>query len=158
MSYSFDAVSYTNTGKRLKKYQCGDVSVTKNADGSITFSANGGQSSVTLSPDEVRGLGIKKVEINSNNHLICTLDDDTTIDAGVLPSCSNENYTEEITTPSSTWTVQHNLGAPYWKLTINIIDADGNTTEGDIDINSSTNNLLVIKFNEPISGKIYIKK
>lgn len=79
--------------------------------------------------------------------------DEVSSDSGDIKS-----YEEEITTPSSTWSIQHNLGAPYWKLTINIIDADGNTTEGDIDINSSTNNLLVIKFNEPISGKIYIKK
>lgn len=125
MSYSFDAVSYANTGKRLKNYQCGDVSVTKNADGSITFSANGGQSTATLTVDNL---------INGTS------------------------YVEEITTPSNTWSIQHNLNRPWNELTINIIDSYRNTTNGDIDINLSTNNLLVMKFNEPISGKIYIKK
>ena len=102
----------------------GNVTITKNSDGSVTFSSDGG-SVVTLTVDNL---------INGTS------------------------YVEEITTSSSTWSIQHNLNRPWNELVINIIDADGNTTEGDIDINSSTNNLLVIKFNEPISGKIYIKK
>ena len=64
----------------------------------------------------------------------------------------------EITTPSSTWSIQHNLNRPWNELTINIIDSDDNITEGSIDVNNSTNNLLIIKFNKSISGKIYIKK
>lgn len=119
------AASKTYTDEQLKNYQCGDVTVTKNADGSITFSANGGNSTATLTVDNL---------INGTS------------------------YVEEITTPSNTWSIQHNLNRPWNELTINIIDSDRNTTNGDIDINSSTNNLLVIKFNEPISGKIYIKK
>lgn len=119
------SASKTYTDEKLKNYQCGDVTVTKNSDGSITFSANGGNSTATLTVDNL---------INGTS------------------------YVEEITTPSNTWSIQHNLNRPWNELTINIIDSDRNTTNGDIDINSSTNNLLVIKFNEPISGKIYIKK
>lgn len=153
-----DAVDIRIARRYADQIVTGDLTITKNSDGGITFSANGGQSVVTLTSDEVKGRGVESIQINSNNHLICTLDDDTTIDAGLMPSSSSENYTEEITTSKGIWSIQHNLDAPYWKLTINIIDSDGNTTNGDIDINSSTNNLLVIKFNEPISGKIYIKK
>lgn len=121
MSYNFDAVSYANTGKRLKNYQCGDVSVTKNADGSITFSANGGQSSVTLSPNEIKGLGIKKIEINTDNHLICTLDDNTTIDAGVLPSGSSTGGTTKYTDLTN-------------KPSINGVELSGNKSLSDLGI------------------------
>ena len=119
------AASKTYTDEQLKNYQCGDVTVTKNADGSITFSANGGKSQVTLTVDNL---------INGTS------------------------YVEEITTPSNTWSIQHNLNRPWNELTINIIDSDDNITEGSIDIDNSTNNLLIIKFNKSISGKIYIKK
>lgn len=134
-----------------------DHAIVDNTTCSITLYWKNGTNSTLNFPKPDDGKGIKKVEINSDNHLICTLDDDSTIDAGLLPSGGSE-YTEKITTLKDIWSIQHNLDYPYWKLTINIIDSDGNTTNGDIDINSSTNNLLVIKFNEPISGEIYIKK
>lgn len=59
---------------------------------------------------------------------------------------------------SKTWSIQHNLDSPYWSLSIFIVDSDGNTTNGNIDKSLSTNNLLVIKFTESISGEAYIKK
>ena len=67
-------------------------------------------------------------------------------------------YTEDITTASTTWSIQHNLKTPWYALTINIIDSDSNIIYGDIDINSCTENLVVIKFNNAIKGKIIIKK
>ena len=67
-------------------------------------------------------------------------------------------YEEEITTPSNSWSIQHNLNTEWYKLFINIIDSDNNIIYGDIDVANSTNNLLVIKFNTPIAGKIIIKK
>ena len=82
MLYNFDAVSYANTGKRLKKYQCGDVTITKNADGGLTFSS--GQSSVILSADEVRGRGIKNTVVNDSGNLIVTYTDNETVDLGLI--------------------------------------------------------------------------
>ena len=67
-------------------------------------------------------------------------------------------YEEEITTASNSWNIQHNLNTEWYKLFINIIDSDNNIIYGDIDVANSTNNLLVIKFNTPIAGKIIIKK
>ena len=67
-------------------------------------------------------------------------------------------YEEEITTASNSWSIQHNLNTEWYKLFINIIDSDNNIIYGDIDVANSTNNLLVIKFNTPITGKITIKK
>ena len=67
-------------------------------------------------------------------------------------------YEEEITTASNSWSIQHNLNTEWYKLFINIIDSDNNIIYGDIDVANSTNNLLVIKFNTPITGKITIRK
>lgn len=67
-------------------------------------------------------------------------------------------YEEEITTPSNSWNIQHNLNTEWHKLFINIIDSDNDIIYGDIDVNNSTKNLLVIKFDTPITGKITIRK
>ena len=67
-------------------------------------------------------------------------------------------YEEEITTASNSWSIQHNLNTEWYKLFINIIDSDNDIIYGDIDVANSTKNLLVIKFNTPIAGKIIINK
>ena len=67
-------------------------------------------------------------------------------------------YEEEITTPSNSWSIQHNLNTEWYKLFINIIDSDNDIIYGDIDVANSTKNLLVIKFDTPITGKITIRK
>ena len=67
-------------------------------------------------------------------------------------------YEEEITTASNSWSIQHNLNTEWHKLFINIIDSDNDIIYGDIDVANSTKNLLVIKFNTPIAGKITIRK
>ena len=67
-------------------------------------------------------------------------------------------YEEEITTASNSWSIQHNLNTEWYKLFINIIDSDNNIIYGDIDVTNSTKNLLVIKFDTPITGKITIRK
>ena len=67
-------------------------------------------------------------------------------------------YEEEITTPSNIWSIQHNLNTEWHKLFINIIDSNNDIIYGDIDVTNSTKNLLVIKFDTPITGKITIRK
>ena len=67
-------------------------------------------------------------------------------------------YEEEITTPSNSWNIQHNLNTEWYKLFINIIDSDNDIIYGDIDVANSTKNLLVMKFDTPIAGKITIRK
>ena len=67
-------------------------------------------------------------------------------------------YEEEITTASNSWSIQHNLNTEWHKLFINIIDSDNDIIYGDIDVDNSTKNLLVIKFDTPIAGKITIRK
>ena len=121
----------------------------------ITYNA-GNTATLTVNPP--RGLGIKDVLINTNNHLICIYDDNTATDAGEIPSGGTTTYSEDITTASNTWTIQHNLNTPWYGLIVSIIDDNNNVIYGDIDAANSTNNLIVVKFNTPITGKIIIKK
>ena len=67
-------------------------------------------------------------------------------------------YEEEITTASNSWSIQHNLNTEWNSLFINIIDNNNDIVFGDIDVANSTKNLLVIKFDTPIAGKITIRK
>ena len=67
-------------------------------------------------------------------------------------------YEEEIKTAASVWSIQHNLNTEWNSLFINMIDSNDDIVYGDIDVINSTKNLLVIKFNEPIAGKIAIRK
>lgn len=68
------------------------------------------------------------------------------------------DYTETITISSKSWYIQHNLNSEWWKLQINIIDNEGNVVYGDVDLDKTTNNLLVLNFEKEIQGNIYIKK
>ena len=68
------------------------------------------------------------------------------------------SYTEEVQTASTTWSIQHNLKAQWYELTINIIDSANNIVYADIDVDNCTENLLVVKFNQATSGRIIIKK
>ena len=126
----------------------------------ITIKYNAGNTAtLTVNPPKGdKGTSITKVEIDINNHLICTFDDNTTTDACEIPSVGMTTYSEDITTASNTWSIQHNLNTPWNELTIITTDSDNNITYGDIDVNNCTNNLLIVKFNKAISGKIIIKK
>ena len=64
----------------------------------------------------------------------------------------------EQTTLSNTWFIQHNLDTEWYNLSITCLTHENDIIIGDIDVDSSTNNLLVIKFKEPINGKTIIKK
>lgn len=71
---------------------------------------------------------------------------------------ATSDYTTQITTASKVWNIQHNLNTEWWKLQINIIDDEGNVVYGDVDLDTTTNNLLVLVFETAMQGKIYIKK
>lgn len=87
---------------------------------------------------------------------------DTTTSKWELISSQNESalsdYIETITISSKSWYIQHNLNTEWWKLQINIIDDEWNIVYGDVDLDKTTNNLLVLVFDTAIQGKIYIKK
>lgn len=62
------------------------------------------------------------------------------------------NYTHIQSTPSTTWTVVHNLG--YHPGGVSVIDSAGTKVYGDI--THSSVNQLVINFSAGFSGKAYL--
>jgi len=62
------------------------------------------------------------------------------------------NYTHIQSTPSTTWTVVHNLG--YNPGGVSVVDSAGTKVYGDI--THSTVNQLVINFSAGFSGKAYL--
>lgn len=134
---------------------------TNNQDGSVTlkiFFKNGTTVEGTI--DGVEGRGIDSVVVRQEvdgNHLICIMDDGVELDAGVIDTTA-EGYTQDITAPSDTWFVQHNLNTEWWKLQINLIDQNEGMIFGEVDTTRTTNNLLVVTFESPMQGKAYIKK
>lgn len=79
-----------------KKIALGAVSGIKNLTfngNQIIFNFNDGSSAIMVVPlpkDGVDGISIVDVEIDENKHLICTLSDNSTIDAGELPGATTK--------------------------------------------------------------------
>ena len=59
---------------------------------------------------------------------------------------------------SDIWTIHHKLATEWYKLNITLLDSDNNIIYGDIDLDNTTINQIVFRFNEPVSGIVYIKK
>ena len=81
----------------------GVASITTSGN-TITIKYNAGNTAtLTVNPPKGdKGTSITKVEIDINNHLICTFDDNTTTDAGLLPSggSGTTDYTDLTNKPS----------------------------------------------------------
>ena len=135
----------------------------KNADGSVTmimYFTNG--TSVSLDFDKPEdGLSVKSMEIrviDAENHLICILEDDSEIDAGVMPTPTKVTHEEIFITPTDTWIIQHNLRERWNRLDIKCFGINGGLLIGEVDTTVSTENLIVIKFDAPMDGRVIIKK
>ena len=70
----------------------------------------------------------------------------------------NNSYFHTQTTASTTWKIQHNLNTPWYELSVLIIDSDNNRIYGNVDVDNCTDNVFMLKFDEPISGKAIVKK
>lgn len=64
----------------------------------------------------------------------------------------------EQATLSDTWTLQHNLDTDWHNLSITCLTDTNDIVVGDIDVDNTTKNLVMIKFTEPTMGKAIIKK
>jgi len=74
---------------------------------------------------------------------------------GDLINLPVRKYEHTQATPSNAWLVQHNLGGT--PLTILAVNDAGEQIIGWQDTVVSTINLLVYRFSEPVTGKIYLK-
>lgn len=68
----------------------------------------------------------------------------------------NNEYFHTQTTPSTTWSLQHNLGTKT--PTLLLLDENNVSIGGEIDYKGATDNLITVKFCESKKGKAIIKK
>ncbi|MGN1358673.1 MAG: hypothetical protein ACI4WU_04830 [Bacilli bacterium] len=141
------------TRSYVKKLASGISNISSTGD-TINFTCRDGTTfSVKVSS------GVINIDwIEADKILKVYLADGSTKEIDLSALSGTETKEIEVITASSTWNIQHNLNAAWNQLFVNIIDSDNNIVYGDIDIDNSTDNLLVVKFNTPISGKIIIKK
>lgn len=90
-------VAYILSKKIALSAVSGLKNMTLSPTGQLIFEFNNGTSSswqIPLPKDGVDGLSITKVEIDKNKHLICTMSDESTIDAGEIPGGTSEGLVQ----------------------------------------------------------------
>lgn len=98
-----DAVTYSLLNKKIKGLTSGIKSAVVKGT-TITFTMNNGSQQIMTFPvpadgkggeNGKNGIGVKDIEINDDNELICTLEDNTKINAGRIPDAGKEISLEE---------------------------------------------------------------
>lgn len=93
-----DIVTYALCKKIAAGAVSGIKSLTVNGT-TLTIETNDGQTVDMIFPTPADGISITDVKINNNKHLICTMSDNSTIDAGevpyYIPRKGVDYYTEE---------------------------------------------------------------
>lgn len=80
---------YALLNKKIKGLTSGVQSATV-TDTTITFTMNDGSTQTMTFPEPEDGVSVASMDIDSNNHLICTMSDGTTMDAGEMPTVSSD--------------------------------------------------------------------
>lgn len=85
-----DAIQvYALLNKKIKGLASGVQSATVNGT-TITFKMNNGSTQTMTFPQPEDGISVVSMSIDADNHLICTMSDNSTIDAGVIPTVSGD--------------------------------------------------------------------
>ena len=84
-----DVVTYALLNKKIKGLASGVKSATVQGT-SIVFTMNDGSKQTITFPTPADGVSITDVDVDTNNHLICTMSDSTTIDAGEIPTIKGD--------------------------------------------------------------------
>ena len=84
-----DIVTYARLNKKIKGLASGVKSATVQGT-SIVFTMNDGSKQTITFPTPADGVSITDVDVDTNNHLICTMSDSTTIDAGEIPTIKGD--------------------------------------------------------------------
>lgn len=85
-----DAIQvYALLNKKIKGLTSGIQSATVNGT-TITFTMNDGSTQTMTFDEPEDGVSVTNMTIDTDNHLICTMSDGNTIDAGVIPTVSGD--------------------------------------------------------------------
>lgn len=121
-----DIVTYALLNKKIKGLTSGVKSATVQGY-SIIFELNDGSTQIMTFDQPTDGVSITDVDVDTNNHLICTMSDGTAIDAGEIPTIkgdqgfsptitenpdnTNEIYKLDVTNEDGTFTTPNLKGA-----------------------------------------------
>lgn len=93
-----DIVTYALAKKMVDGVASGVSSVdVNNTNHTLTFHWVAGGQSVMTFPVPADGVSVTDVDINSSGHLICTMSDGSTIDAGLIPTSLAADLTPNVT-------------------------------------------------------------
>lgn len=84
-----DVVTYALLNKKIKGLTSGVKSASVQGH-SIIFELNDGSTQTMTFDQPADGVSITDVDVDTNNHLICTMSDSTTIDAGEIPTIKGD--------------------------------------------------------------------
>lgn len=84
-----DVVTYALLNKKIKGLASGVKSATVQGT-SIVFTMNDGSKQTITFPTPADGVSITDVDVDTNKHLICTMSDSTSIDAGEIPTIKGD--------------------------------------------------------------------
>ena len=84
-----DVITYALLNKKIKGLTSGIQSTTVNGT-TITFTMNDGSTQTMVFDEPEDGVSVTNMTIDADNHLIFTMSDNSTIDAGVMPTVSGE--------------------------------------------------------------------
>lgn len=137
--------------KKINSVASGVKSVTKKDYKTITFETNDGNKfDITVSA------GVENVTYDTTTSILTiTYANGTTSDID-LSSSTSDTKEIDITTPSTTWSLQHNLGTKTPSLLL--LDDNNISIGGEVDYAGATDNLIAVSFCEPKKGKAIIKK
>lgn len=114
-----DIVTYALLKKKIQSLTSGIKSVSVD-DTRIIFVMNDGTTQHITIPIPADGVSITGIDINANNHLICTMSDGTSIDAGEIPTIKGDKGFSPTITENS-----DNTGNTY---RLDITDENGTFT------------------------------
>lgn len=84
-----DTVVYALLNKKIKGLASG-VQSANVVDNKIIFTMNDGSTQTMVFDEPEDGVSVANMTIDADNHLICTMSDNSTIDAGIIPTVSSE--------------------------------------------------------------------
>lgn len=130
-----DIETYALLNKRIKGLTSGIKSANVNGT-SIEFTMNDNSKQRISFPVPADGVSIQNVNIDKNNHLICTMTNNETIDAGEIPAISGSVTSENGAGGLRVWDgkLQYQNKNGKWVELMDVPDDDGSIAEiGDID-------------------------
>lgn len=120
-----DVETYVLLNRKIKGLSSGIKSASVQGT-SIEFTMNDNTVQKITFPTPSDGISIKNVSIDTSNHLLCVLTDDTIVDAGEIPSVSDNITSENGVAGLRVWNgkLQYKNSSGKWVALLDVPDTD----------------------------------